>query len=203
MGGGLGGASSNAATVINFLLKVKGVRSSNEEFLKETAFSLGADIPFFLVNKNSVVEGIGERVFPLKEKLAGIPVILIIPEGVSCSTKKMFKLWDLAKETERGRDMLVADSSLKDSCSWEVLINNIENDFLDIYLKENPYLTPIYEQIRREKELIISLSGTGSTFFVLSRRERGMSLNKLASCVRERLKGIKGVKFKLVETFIL
>lgn len=63
-GAGLGGGSSDAATVLlglNRLWKLHWPR----ERLMPLAASLGADVPFFLGGTNAFVEGIGERLSPL------------------------------------------------------------------------------------------------------------------------------------------
>jgi len=64
VGGGLGGGSSDAATtllVLNRLWKL-GLTPAR---LAEMALKLGADVPFFLLGKNALGEGIGERLTAL------------------------------------------------------------------------------------------------------------------------------------------
>ena len=61
MGGGLGGGSSDAATVLialNYLWKLNLSRKT----LMELGLQLGADVPFFIFGKNAWVEGIGEKI---------------------------------------------------------------------------------------------------------------------------------------------
>src|SRR5207245_463644 len=60
VGGGLGGGSSDAATVLlvlNCLWEVNLGRAR----LREIGLQLGADVPFFIFGRNAVGEGIGER----------------------------------------------------------------------------------------------------------------------------------------------
>ncbi|WP_027485732.1 4-(cytidine 5'-diphospho)-2-C-methyl-D-erythritol kinase [Rhodanobacter sp. OR87] len=64
MGGGLGGGSSDAATVLvalNQLWKL----GLNEEALAELGRRLGADVPVFVRGRSAWAEGVGERLTPL------------------------------------------------------------------------------------------------------------------------------------------
>jgi 4-diphosphocytidyl-2-C-methyl-D-erythritol kinase len=63
-GAGLGGGSSDAATVLLGLNRLWGLRWPLERLLRLAA-TLGADVPFFVGGDNAFVEGIGERLTPL------------------------------------------------------------------------------------------------------------------------------------------
>lgn len=86
MGGGLGGASSNAATTLRVLNQLWGVGASQED-LAVMAVSLGADVPIFIHGHAAWAEGIGERLVPINppEKF-----YLIADAGVHVSTADMF-----------------------------------------------------------------------------------------------------------------
>ena len=68
MGGGLGGGSSDAATVLIALNELWALGLSRAE-LQVLGLQLGADVPFFLCGTNAWAEGIGEKLqpIPLKE----------------------------------------------------------------------------------------------------------------------------------------
>jgi len=86
VGGGLGGGSSDAATtllVLNRLWKLGLTR----ERLAEMAVKLGADVLFFLLGKNALGEGIGERLTPIDLQPAWY--LVLVPQ-VSVSTKETF-----------------------------------------------------------------------------------------------------------------
>ena len=59
-GAGLGGGSSNAATMIKFFLEELNIKPDNE--LIESFSKFGADIPFFIKGGLSWVSGIGEKI---------------------------------------------------------------------------------------------------------------------------------------------
>lgn len=63
-GAGLGGGSSDAATVLLGLNRLWGLRWPRERLLA-LALELGADVPFFVGGHTAWVEGIGERLTPI------------------------------------------------------------------------------------------------------------------------------------------
>jgi len=63
-GAGMGGGSSDAATVLIALNRLWGLGWSRGQ-LQELGATLGADIPFFVGGRNALVEGIGEKLSPL------------------------------------------------------------------------------------------------------------------------------------------
>lgn len=84
VGGGLGGGSSDAATTLLVLNRLWGLK---REDLMQLALKLGADVPFFLLGKNAIGEGIGERLTPID--LAPAWYLVLVPQ-VSVSTKETF-----------------------------------------------------------------------------------------------------------------
>lgn len=64
VGGGLGGGSSDAATVLLVLNRQWGSGFSRAR-LMALALELGADVPFFLFGQNALGEGVGERLSAL------------------------------------------------------------------------------------------------------------------------------------------
>lgn len=86
IGGGLGGGSSDAATVLVALNRLWGCRLSREQ-LMAIGLRLGADVPFFVYGRNALGEGIGERLRPLD--LPPAWYLVLVPQ-VSVSTKETF-----------------------------------------------------------------------------------------------------------------
>jgi 4-diphosphocytidyl-2-C-methyl-D-erythritol kinase len=64
IGGGLGGGSSNAATVLIALNKLWSLNLSKVK-LMDISLNLGADVPLFINGHSSWGEGIGEILFPM------------------------------------------------------------------------------------------------------------------------------------------
>ena len=86
VGGGLGGGSSDAATVLLVLNRLWKVNLPRQR-LAEIALRLGADVPFFVYGRNALGEGIGERLQPLE--LGPAWYLVLVPQ-VSVSTKETF-----------------------------------------------------------------------------------------------------------------
>ena len=87
IGGGLGGGSSDAATVLLVLNRLWGLNFERKP-LQEIGLQLGADVPVFLFGENALGEGIGERLTPLALPSAWY---LVLTPQVSVSTKEIFK----------------------------------------------------------------------------------------------------------------
>ena len=97
VGGGMGGGSSDAATVLLVLNRLWGAGLSRAA-LMEIGVSLGADVPFFLLGENAVAEGIGERLEALDLPPAWY---LVLTPQVSVSTKEIFDDASLTRDTKR------------------------------------------------------------------------------------------------------
>jgi 4-diphosphocytidyl-2-C-methyl-D-erythritol kinase len=86
VGGGLGGGSSDAATVLVALNRLWKLHLKTQELLSMAA-KLGADVPLFVYGRNALGEGIGERLRALD--LAPAWYLVLEPQ-VSVSTKETF-----------------------------------------------------------------------------------------------------------------
>jgi 4-diphosphocytidyl-2-C-methyl-D-erythritol kinase len=86
VGGGLGGGSSDAATVLLVLNKLWQLGFGRQR-LMDLAKRLGADVPLFVGGRNALGEGIGERLTPLE--LPSAWYLLLTPQ-VSVSTREIF-----------------------------------------------------------------------------------------------------------------
>ena len=94
LGGGFGGGSSNAATVLvalNALWKT-GLETNR---LAALGLKLGADAPVFVHGRNAWAEGVGERLTPLD-----LPPrwYLLVDPGVHVPTAELFKASDLTRD---------------------------------------------------------------------------------------------------------
>ena len=86
VGGGLGGGSSDAATVLLALNRLWNLRLGRDE-LQDLGARLGADVPFFIYGRSALGEGIGERLTPLKLPSAWY---LVVTPQVAVSTKEIY-----------------------------------------------------------------------------------------------------------------
>src|SRR5262249_23479463 len=86
IGGGLGGGSSDAATVLVTLNRLWKTGLTREDLMLLGA-RLGADVPVFVFGRNAVGEGIGDRLTAID--LPPAWYVVIVPQ-VSVSTKETF-----------------------------------------------------------------------------------------------------------------
>jgi 4-diphosphocytidyl-2-C-methyl-D-erythritol kinase len=96
VGGGLGGGSSDAATVLWVLNRLWNLNLARGE-LMALGLRLGADVPVFLFGRSALGEGIGERLTGLD--LAPAWYLVLAPQ-VSVSTKEIFADAALTRDTK-------------------------------------------------------------------------------------------------------
>ena len=96
MGGGLGGGSSDAATVLRALNRLWGLDWPDER-LAALGLRLGADVPFFVFGRTAYARGVGERLEAL-DLPAGWFVVVAPP--VHVPTAVAFGAPDLTRNTE-------------------------------------------------------------------------------------------------------
>jgi 4-diphosphocytidyl-2-C-methyl-D-erythritol kinase len=96
VGGGLGGGSSDAATVLWALNRLWSLGLGPSELIA-LGLELGADVPVFLLGRNALGEGIGERLTPLE--LAPAWYLVLTPQ-VPVSTKEIFSDVALTRDTK-------------------------------------------------------------------------------------------------------
>lgn len=96
MGGGLGGGSSDAATVLIALNRMWGCKLPGKR-LQEIGLSLGADVPFFVFGETAFAEGVGEALQALSVAPAWY---VVIAPGVSVPTAEIFSAEELTRNTE-------------------------------------------------------------------------------------------------------
>lgn len=148
-GAGLGGGSSNAATVLKALFQIFPERRTQKE-LFAIAKELGSDVPFFLGNSSrTLVEGTGEKLTPLFGHSDGF-LTLCLPKNISIATAWAYFEWEKTKpKTTNG------------------------NDFEPIVFSAFPELAYRKEVLKNLGAEKVALSGSGGTVFgVFSEKEK-------------------------------
>jgi 4-diphosphocytidyl-2-C-methyl-D-erythritol kinase len=95
-GGGLGGGSSDAATVLLALNRLWETRLSRAA-LMQLGLGLGADVPVFIAGQNAFAQGIGEQLTPVK--LPERSYVVVQP-AQSVPTAAVFGASDLTRDTD-------------------------------------------------------------------------------------------------------
>lgn len=93
MGGGLGGGSSDAATVLVALNELWGT-GLDEDALAALGLRLGADVPVFVRGRSAWAEGVGERLTPIE-----LPprAYVVLDPGVQVPTGPLFQAPELTR----------------------------------------------------------------------------------------------------------
>ena len=156
-GSGLGGGSSNAASVIKGLVKLYKIDISERE-LHSIAISLGADVSFFLNGGLQQGDGIGEKLTRLPGVINGV-YLLIIP-NFHISTDWAYKSYK--NFLDEGRDQVNFAGFLnRDIVPFEFF----ENDFESIVVPAYPEIGKIKKKLEACGSRFASLSGSGSTVY--------------------------------------
>ena len=156
IGAGLGGGSSNAATILCALNDIFSLNITNHE-LHNLAFELGCDVPFFINGGIQISEGKGEILSKLNVDLSDYFILLIHP-NFNVSTK-----WAYSFFKNNLVDNFDCDKfrSFQDNLDWELF----ENDFENIIKSTYPEVVEIRKILESQSSLFVSLSGSGSTMF--------------------------------------
>jgi len=112
MGGGLGGGSSNAATILVALNALWQCGLSTEQ-LAELGLSLGADVPIFVYGYASFAQGVGEKLTTVQPEECWY---LVSKPQCNISTADVFRSPDLPRNTPK-----FTDSGLNNQFCYEEL----------------------------------------------------------------------------------
>ena len=177
---GLGGGSSDAATVLLNLNKLWGLKLKEKQLI-ELAAQIGSDVPFFIGENAAVVEGIGDKIKRIKKSFS-INIVLINP-GFRVSTKWAYSAFDRqTRENQRfsGRQKskrFFSEPKIKTKADIRNLVkaiekkdikeiaNNLHNDFEPIVMKKYKIINDIKTNLLRTDALNACVSGSGPTVF--------------------------------------
>lgn len=166
IGAGLGGGSSNAATVMMAINKLAKLNISKADLIK-SSLKLGADIPFFINGKNSWVEGVGEILYDIK--IPNFSYILVVP-NLSINTKMIFNGFELTNSV----------IPLKIASSYKAADHDlIENDLQDTVIRKYKKMTALLDWMKTFGNA--KMSGSGSSIFI-----RAKNLN-MAKSIKKNL----------------
>ena len=163
---GLGGDSSNAATVLRGLNKLWGLGLSLKELL-ELAAKLSSDVSFFLYGGTALVRGRGEMVTPLPP-FSYIWVVLMIPPVIRIERKTEQLYASLKANHYTGgqvTDSLVTSLTRDGEVASSSLFNVFDEVALDNFAGLGEYRQQFLETGARE----VCLAGSGPALFTLVR----------------------------------
>jgi len=159
VGAGLGGGSSNAATVLKVLNR-RFRQPFHQGELAAMALTLGADVPFFLDARPAVARGIGERLeaFP---HLRSMPLVIVYP-GQRLATGDIFGGLNLrlTKCEKKLNELLL---KMKEFDPGVHLCNDLE----PVAARRCPDVMPIKAALRELGATGALMTGSGSAVFGL------------------------------------
>ena len=153
---GMGGGSSNAASVLLALNVLLGVNLSRSELIS-IGVKVGADVPFFLYEKSAAwATGVGERL----QTWSGLPPVtfVLVNPGIEVSTAWVFKTLGLtcSRPIARIPRFPVRTSDL---------VRLLHNDLEVVTCQRHPVITTIKERLVAGGAAGALMSGSGPTVF--------------------------------------
>ena len=125
MSAGLGGGSSNAANTFVTLNKLWNLKLTQKKLI-DFGSEIGSDVPFFIVGKTALVEGIGDKIKPFRKSIS-MNIVLVNP-GIKVSTSWSYKQFDKNKIKLKAKNIkeLIKAMNKKD---MKKISENLYNDF--------------------------------------------------------------------------
>ncbi len=148
LGGGFGGGSSNAATVLLALNHLWQLSLSTDQ-LARIGLMLGADVPVFVHGQNAWAEGVGELLTPIQLPEAWF---LLIDSGVHVPTQQLFQSAQLTREQKLVKIAGYVSGSL------------LENAFEPVVRQLQPRINRVFESMASIGK--VALTGTGGGCFM-------------------------------------
>lgn len=166
LGGGLGGGSSNAAMLLNYLAQNDGISFSQEQ-IREVAYQIGADVPFFLFPRSGYLGGIGEKKIS-EVSFPNVPVVVINP-GINIATAQIFAHLKKSLEQEDAQNI---KTDFRSPAELIEFLRTRKNDLEEVALTLFPELFNFAKKLR---ELmggnLCRMTGSGSSYFCLFEHE--------------------------------
>lgn len=158
---GMGGGSSDGAAMLLMLNEMARMGFTQQQLI-ERATRLGADCPFFVINRPAYAEGIGERLNPIDLDLSGWLLAVVRPD-IAVSTKEAFSLITPKRPLQNCRDIVMG----RPVEQWRDVL---ENDFEQSVFAIHPEIGQVKERLYDLGAAYSAMSGSGSAVFALFRK---------------------------------
>ncbi len=155
MGGGLGGGSSDAATMLLALNQLWSLNLSREQ-LMHIGLTLGADVPVFIFGQTAWAEGVGEQLTAIELPLTmQSQTYLVLTPHENVATAQIFANSGLTRDT---KPLKIADFSSQ--ANSKLFRNDLEN----VVCEEFPSVATTLKWLNQYGEA--RMSGSGASVFV-------------------------------------
>ena len=156
---GLGGGSSNAASVL-MALNAYYDRPFTREQLMEMGLTLGADVPFFIFQKPAIASGIGEKLAVFE---GALPYhILLLYHGFNVSTAETYQNLNFGLTNDQKKP---TNDCLK--LNWFDPAHHLKNDLERVTVAKYPEIDLAKEKLVDLGAIGALMSGSGPTVFGL------------------------------------
>jgi 4-diphosphocytidyl-2-C-methyl-D-erythritol kinase len=156
-GAGLGGGSADAAFMLCMLNQHFQLNIPNEQ-LEVYAAQLGADCAFFVENKPTFAEGIGNIFSPIELSLKGYKLLMVKPD-IFVSTRDAF-----AQIKPKRPSISLKEVAKMPVEAWKTYM---VNDFEESVFPQFPAIADIKAKLYDMGAIYASMSGSGSSVFAL------------------------------------
>ena len=163
---GLGGGSSNGAFFFNELNKYYGNPITLDRAIEITK-GVGADIPFFLVNKPSRISGIGEGIKIIENNIE--ENIILIKPNFGVSTPRAYKNYSKL-ENKKNANIEKIIEGMK-SGNIDEIENYIENSLEQGLLLEDEKIIGFRRRLKKLGDMKIFMSGSGSCYYTFVKKD--------------------------------
>lgn len=171
LGGGMGGGSSDAASVLVACNTLWNAGLSSGE-LAAIGAELGSDVPLFFSLPAVVMTGRGERVEPVEMRWSGWVLLALIDEFVS--SEKVYAGWREEDESSRRHDR---ETRLIEACDAAAINELASNDLQSAVCRNSPRVANVLASLRASGLGPLHVSGAGSTLFRLfDEREEALAV---------------------------
>lgn len=154
---GMGGGSSDCAAMLSLLNELFSLGLTQQQLIDRAA-RLGADCPFFILNRPAYAEGIGERLQPIDLDLSGWHLAVVRPD-IPVPTKEAFSLIRPAHSKKCCRDIVAQPVA-----TWR---DELTNDFEQSVFALHPEIGAIKQRLYELGATYAAMSGSGSAVFGL------------------------------------
>ena len=155
IGGGLGGGSSDAATMLLALNQLWQLNLSRTQ-LMQTGLKLGADVPVFVFGQNAWAEGIGEQLTAID--LQSQYYVVLTPQ-IHVATAQVFANSALTRDT---KPLKIADFSRSLNLGSDASL--FKNDLEAVVCKEYPAVVSTLKWLKPYGKA--RMSGSGASVFI-------------------------------------
>ena len=170
-GGGFGGGSSDAATVLVALNQLWRT-GLDPSALAVLGLALGADVPVFIFGRNAWAEGVGERLVPIELPPAWF---VLVEPGVGAPTRELFQAPELTRDA--------APATIADFVSGAALGNAFE----PVLRRLHPAVDAALSALAQVGQACLTGSGSGCFVRFNSESEARQAHSALPASMKSRV----------------